>query len=134
MDNRKADGKDLLPFLAAAISITDFAFEIAHRSMIRMQWSQQIGNLLRGFPRRAISSPGSFIVSRTVALHKSPLVRVMAGDQFMSLYDGIDIFIEELVRKRTDGADIKFSSRRDLSDTLAREVEGEKLGEGADAE
>jgi hypothetical protein len=73
LNNRKADGKDLLPFLAAAISVTDTAFEIAHRSMIRMQWSQRIANLLRELPRQSISSGGSFINYRTVAIHKSSL-------------------------------------------------------------
>ena len=134
LDNRKADGKDLLPFLAAAISITDTAFEIAHRSMIRMQWSQQIGNLLRELPRRSITSRGSFIISRSVAIHKSPLIRVMAGDQYMSLYSGVDIFIEKLVRKRADGADIKFNSMHDLSDALAREAKREKSDEGTDTD
>jgi hypothetical protein len=58
----------------------------------------------------------------------------MAGDQFMSLYSGIDIFIEKLVRKRADGADIKFNSMHDLSDALEREVKREKPDEGIDSD
>ena len=134
LDNRKADGKDLLPFLAAAISITKGGFEIAHRSMIRMQWGQQIEHLLRELPRRSISSRGSFIVSRSVAIHKSPLIRVMAGDQFMSLYSGIDIFIEKLIRKRADAAEFTFNSMHDLSGALTREESREKSSEDGDAE
>jgi hypothetical protein len=134
LDNRKADGKDLLPFLAAAISVTETAFEIAHRSMIRMQWGQRVAEVLRELPRRPIVNRGSFIVSRTVAAHKSPLVRVMASDQFMSPYNGIDIFIEELIRKRADGAAIKFGTRRDLSDAVRREIEREAARIDPDAD
>jgi hypothetical protein len=133
LDNRKAEGNDLLPLLAAAISITESAFEIAHRSMIRMSWDQRISNLLRQLPRRPLSIEGTFII-RTVAAHTSPLVRVMAGDQLMSLYSGIDIFVEELIRKRADGAKLKFGSRRDLSDALKREVEREKVDDDSGAD
>lgn len=123
LDRRKAEGHDLLPLLAASISITNSAFEIAHRSIIRTQWGQQVAHLLRELPRESIADRGSFVVSRTVAVHKSPLVRVLATDQLMSLYNGIDIFIETLVRKRGDGDSVKFTTRRDLSRSLAREIQ-----------
>jgi hypothetical protein len=126
IDARKVDGKDILAFLGAAVAITETSFEIAHRGLIRTQWIQEIANVLRGLPRQPLPSRGAFIESRTVAVHKSPLVRVMAGDQFFPMYSGIDIFISQLVRKRTDGTDINFGSRRNFSDVLAREVKREE--------
>jgi ABC-type Zn2+ transport system substrate-binding protein/surface adhesin len=58
----------------------------------------------------------------------------MAGDQFMSLYSGIDIFIEKLIRKRADAAEFTFNSMHDLWGALAREESREKSSEDGDAE
>lgn len=135
LDERKASGHDLMPFLSAAIGITDTAFEIAHRSMIRMSWDQMVAGVLRKLPRQSTAIGRTLVNSPSAAVHKSPLVRVMAVDEFRSMpFTGIDIFVEEFLRKRPDAGDMKFGSRSTVSRELARAIERETLRQEADQE
>lgn len=129
LDSKLKEGKPILQVLKAAVELTESAFELAHRSMIRGHWSQEVSHKLQELERKQVRMRGS-IITKAVVLHKSALVRVFARDEFGSMYDGIDIFIENVVRKRSDGADIKFSGlRASFNDSIAREKKGTKNSE-----
>ncbi|WP_456815881.1 hypothetical protein [Bradyrhizobium sp. USDA 4508] len=122
LDEANTRGADVLTLLVSAISITDSAFEIAHRSLIRTAWSQSVAHTLGNLKRRNRRVGGRYGVYRRVADHKSPLVRVLADEHHMSPYDGIDVFIERLLRERADKAGIEINSRRrNLGEAIARE-------------
>ena len=72
-----------LQFLAAAVSLTESSFEIAHRSMLRHGWKQIIQKLLKNVKHKKIPYIPSSRISiqfepDTIPIHKSPLVRVFA--------------------------------------------------------
>ena len=114
-----------LQLLAAAVTLTESAFELPHRSMNRSQWQQTMQQRLRDNERREVFSheDGPFAWSETVVEHKSPLVRMFARNQLGSFYDGIDIFLAKYVRQRDDGKDLHFGRRRDrnFEDAIERE-------------
>ena len=98
-------------FLASAISLTDSAFELAHRSLIRTSWRQQVSQRLRQLERRPVSGRGRGIFwNETVVVHDSPLVRLYATTDVI-MYDGIDLFIERCLRTRDDGRELQFGNR-----------------------
>ena len=116
-----------LQFLAAAVSLTESAFEIAHRSINRTRWKQMIQRLLEELERQEIPpEPGirhTYSPPETVAIHKSPLVRIFARDGFLGFSyhgDGIDIFRAKYVRQREDGKNLDFGSRqnRDITEDI----------------
>jgi hypothetical protein len=122
LDGANGGGADVLTLLISVISVTDSAFEIAHRSLIRTTWSQSVARALGKIKRRHIRGRGAFSPHRSVADHKSPLVRVFAGEHFISTYDGIDIFAEKLLKKRADRAGVAITyRRRNLGDAIARQ-------------
>jgi hypothetical protein len=109
-------------FLATAISLTDSAFELAHRSSIRMSWRQKVSQRLRQLERRPASRRGRGVFwDETVVMHDSPVIRVYADNEAI-MYDGIDLFIEVCLRTRDDGKELKFGRRHGrLGDAMARE-------------
>lgn len=122
LDSSKNGGADVLTLLISAISITDSAFEIAHRSLIRTAWLQSVARALGEIKRRNIRVGGSFGMHRSVADHESALVRVFAEGDFLPSYDGIDVFVEMLLKKRADIAGVAINPRRlRLGETIARE-------------
>jgi hypothetical protein len=124
LDRSKSSGTDMLTLLESAISITDTAFELAHRSLIRTAWGLSVSNELRNIKKRRVRSRRQFSFGRSAVEHESPLVRVFAQDEFGTFYNGIDVFIEMLIKKRGDGADFaRKSRRRDLGNAIAREDE-----------
>jgi len=122
LDKKMSDSKDFLSFLAAAVSITETAFELAHRSLIRTGWSQTVAHELGNLKRRTVTVGRGVFSSVSEAEHDSALIRVFAGDRMGSFYDGMDVFIERLIRDRADASKLKFSPRRqDLREALMRE-------------
>ena len=113
-----------LRFLAIAISYTESTFEIAHRSVNRTRWQQMIQQLLRNLERQEVPpGPGirrTYSPPETVAIHKSPLVRIFARSDNFLFYDGIDIFIAKYVRQREDGKNLDFGRLRNRD--LAKEI------------
>ena len=108
-----------LKFFAAAVSLTESAFETAHRSINRTRWKQTIQQLLKNLERQEVPpGPGirhTYSPPETVAIHKSPLVRIFARDGFLGFSyhgDGIDIFLAKYVRQREDGKNLDFGTRR----------------------
>ena len=114
-----------LEFFAGAISLTESALEIAHRSVNRTRWQQIIQRRLEDVERREVSSGQGdlFFGTETVVIHDSPLVRIFARNDDFLFYDGIDIFIAKYVRQREDGANLDFgrSRDRDLEEEIRRE-------------
>jgi hypothetical protein len=110
-------------FLAGAISLTDESFGLAHRSLIRTKWRQDIFHRLRQLDRRAVThGREGFFLSQQVIVHQSTLVKVYAGDDLGTFHDGIDVFILRILRAREDGKDLKFGTLRErLGEELARE-------------
>ena len=100
----------LLEFLAAALSVTESAFEIAHRSINRTRWMQMIQRRLSSVERQEVNVDYGGILSdtETVVIHESPLVRIFARNDDFLFYDGIDIFIAKYVRQREDGKSLDF--------------------------
>jgi hypothetical protein len=120
LDHDKSGSR--ISFLAAAISLTDSAFELAHRSLIRTSWRQRVSARLRQLERKLVSgrTRGAFW-NGTVVAHDSPIVRIYAEDDF-SPYDGIDLFIEKCLRTREDGRGVQLGNRHGrLGDALVRE-------------
>jgi hypothetical protein len=61
--------------------------------------------------------------SYSEAAHDSPLVRVFAREEMLPFYDGLDVFIEKLIRSRPDASKLDLSPRRrGLREALEREV------------
>ena len=90
-----------------------------------------IQKLLRKLERQEVPpGPGirhTYSRPETVAIHKSPLVRIFARDGFLGLPyhgDGIDIFLAKYVRQREDGKNLDFGSRRNRD--FAKEISIEK--------
>ena len=123
-----------LQFLAGAVSLTESAYEIAHRSRNRSGWKQTIRQQLRDLERQevpedlenqaALRGQGFvFVESETIVLHESPLVRIFADDHSFLLYDGIDIFLAKYIRQREDGRDLDFGrpEYRDIEEAIRRE-------------
>ena len=116
-----------LQFLAAAVSLSESAFEIGHRSTLRARWKQVIQRLLRDVEREEVDFgagvPHILFGSETVPIHDSPLVRVFANNFELLSYDGIDIFIALYVRHREAGENLDFGRHRyrDLGEEIRRE-------------
>ena len=117
--------KQALQLLAAGVSLTDSAFELAHRSIIRTGWEQAVERRLMNLERREAPWDESNFYRQfeSIVVHESPLVRIFAKDPLSSLHDGIDIFLAKYVRQRDDGKDLDFGSRRrrDIEEEIARE-------------
>ena len=121
-----------LQFLAAAISLTESAFEIAHRGINRTKWMQVIERRLSSVERQEVDVDYGGILSdtETVVIHESPLVRVLARNRELS-YDGIDIFLAKYVRQREDGINLDFGGarRRDIEEAIRREENRDTMSE-----
>jgi hypothetical protein len=122
LDGADSGGANVLTLLVSVISVTDSAFEIAHRSLIRSAWSQSVARALGKIKRRHIRGRGAFSPHRTVADHKSALVRVFAGEHYISTYDGIDVFVEMFLKQRAKMAGVAVHyRRRNLGDAIVRQ-------------
>ena len=117
-----------LQSLASATLLSESGFEIGHRSINRTRWKQMIEGQLRDLERQEIS-PDPQIINKyveldTIAVHESPLVRVLARDLDFLSYDGIDIFLTKYIRQRANGENLDFGwhrNRRDLEKDIRRE-------------
>lgn len=122
LDAGPAEAK--VSFLASAISLTESAFELAHRSLIRTRWMQEVSNRLRQLKSKAATESGVPYPIGKVIDHESDLIKVFARSELGSFYDGIDIFIEKCIRARPDLKETDFGYRRgQLGEDLARELE-----------
>lgn len=117
----KSDRQLSLELLAAAITVTDIAFEIPHRGVLRTTWHQKINQRLADVPCHEEYRSG-YLGSDTVIDHKSALIRIFAREPYGSFHDGIDIFITFYLGQLKDGKDLNFSfKRRNLLDSIERE-------------
>jgi hypothetical protein len=126
LDSTKGAVEDSkVSFLASAISLAGEGLGLAHRSLIRIKWRQEVSHRLQQLDRRAmVHGREGFFSSRGVAVHQSALVKVYAGYEFGAPHDGIDIFILRVLRARDDGKDLKLGWLRErLSEELAAEEE-----------
>lgn len=114
---RTHQNQSLIQLFNAVISVTDLAFEIPHRGILRTTWHQKIS--------KKISSKSSDIQHYEVNFevdHESALVRIFANNPYGSNYDGIDIFIAYYFRNLNVENKLDFGKRRrDLQDSLERE-------------
>lgn len=114
-----------LELLAVAVSLTESAFELAHRSINRTRWAQTVQKRLKDVQRREVPADRSnlFRSFEPVVMHRSPLVRIFAKDRLPSFRDGIDIFLGKYVRRREDGGKLDFGRRRrrDIEKEIERE-------------
>ena len=121
----KDSPKQRLQILAVAVSLTESAFELAHRSIVRTGWKQTVERRVKDVERREAPRDGShlFVDFEPVVMHKSPLVRIFARKHLPSSHDGIDIFLEKYVRQREGGKDLDFGwhRRRDIEEEIERE-------------
>jgi hypothetical protein len=121
-----------LPLLSAAIALTEGAYEIPHRGVLRTSWHTRINHKLNDVPRHEVYSR-HYISSDVEIDHASPLIRIFASELHRSFHDGIDIFITIYLRTKEGADKLDFGwKRRDLQDSLDREegkaakVEGEE--------
>ena len=70
-------GAQRAALLGAGVSLTEGTFAIPHRGLLRTRWQQRIERTLNQLPRREIYI-GSVLVSHTLVLHSSSLVRLFA--------------------------------------------------------
>ena len=121
----KQDAANRIQFLAEAVSLTESAFEIAHRGVNRTRWQQILEQRLKNVERREVAwdIDGPFRNFDSDIKHKSPLVRIFARDIPMTLYDGIDVFLSKYIRQRSEGKDMNFGEGRyrDLEEEIERE-------------
>ena len=118
--------KESLRFLAAAVSLTESAFELAHRGTNRTRWQQIVSNRLKDIERREVPWDGRGHIRsfEPIVMHRSPLVRIFARDGLRSFHDGIDIFLAKYIRQREDGKTLNFGRHRDRE--LEQKVERER--------
>ncbi len=119
-----------LPLLAGVITLTEGAFEIPHRGVLRTNWKKRISRQLSNVPRREVYSI-HHIGSHTAIVHDSPLIRIFAREPYGSFHDGIDIFITFYLRTK-DGADqLDFGWKgRGLQESLEHETRNVERYEG----
>jgi hypothetical protein len=89
-------GKDPSPLavIAMLIALNETPGVISARGLAHTNWSTRVGQTLAQLPRHDLWSGGGFGLHReTIALHPSPLVRLMAEGPFFSLHTGTDIFV-----------------------------------------
>jgi hypothetical protein len=118
---------------AIAVELTEAAFEIPYRGILRTTWQRKVSQRLMDLPRKRIYHRGSF-TSDTIAIHKSPLVRIFAREPYGSFNNGVDIFIALFLCKRDAAKDIEFGWRsRELSEEIKQaEKNYQKLSEVED--
>ena len=106
----KQDAANRIQFLAEAVSLTESAFEIAHRGVNRTRWKQILEQRLKNVERREVAwdIDGPFRNFDSDIKHKSPLVRIFARDIAMTLYDGIDVFLYEVHSPTKRGKGYEF--------------------------
>ena len=110
-----------IPFLAAIVGLTEIAYEIPHRGVLRTTWKQKIEWKLRDVPRHEVYHRGS-LGSDTVIEHDSALVRIFAREPYGSFYDGIDVFTAFYLRHLEGAKELDFGSKRsDLENSIERE-------------
>ena len=110
-----------VPLLVAAVAITEAAFEIPHRGVLRTTWKQKINGILLDVPRHEVYRRGSFGPD-TVIDHGSALVRIFARSPHGTFRDGIDVFITFYLRKIDGTKYLDFGrKRRDLQESIERE-------------
>lgn len=95
--------------LAGAVILTDSAFEIPHRGILRTTWQLKIKQELHNVPCHEEYHRGGF-GSHTVVDHESALVRIFARDH--GFYDGIDVFIEYYLRQFDEVKKLDFGRKR----------------------
>jgi hypothetical protein len=112
-----------MDFWGAAVSISEGAFELAHRSVLRNRWQQMATVRCRSLGRVNGFEGSGYFDDDAVVQHSSALVRLFAASR-ASFHDGIDVFILNFVRRRPDGAEVVFGGRRqNLQETLDWEAE-----------
>jgi hypothetical protein len=110
-----------MPLLAGAVALTETAFEIPHRGILRTTWQQKIARRLADVPRHDVFHRG-YLGSDTVVDHTSALVRIFAQEPLGSFHDGLDIFIAFYLRNLEGAKDLDFGwKRRDLQESLDME-------------
>lgn len=118
-----------MPLLGAAVTLTESAFEMAHRSLLRTTWEQKINRKLQDVPRHPVYIRGTFSTD-TVIDHESALVRLFAQEPHGSFHDGIDIFIVLYLRNLEGAKELDFGwGRKNLEDSLARESQRSSSGD-----
>ncbi len=75
-----------VPTFSAIANLTESYYGIAHRGLIRTQWTMTVDRVLAKLPRRDIVRSSSLIFTESVATHSSPLIRVFAQEDLGSLY------------------------------------------------
>lgn len=110
-----------LPLFAAAIGITEMAFEVPHRGVLRTSWHRKINQRLSDVPRKEVHLRRSFS-SDTVIEHKSALVRIFAQEPFGGSHNGIDIFVGFYLSKSEKAVGLEFGlKRRNLMEQVKRQ-------------
>lgn len=118
-----------IPVLGAAVVLTQAAFELPHRGVLRTSWMQKIRGRLADVPRHLEDRRG-YLGEDTVIDHESALVRIFAREPYGSFHDGIDIFIAFYLRNLEGAKDLDFGwRRRDLQESMARESQRRSKGD-----
>ncbi|MCZ7673802.1 MAG: hypothetical protein M5U34_45130 [Chloroflexi bacterium] len=114
-----------LVLLAATIAYYRSIFGLTHRSILRTQWKMQIDRILESLPRKqvALDYSGSRIPHYAEVIeHSSLVVRVMGGaySRYLSMYDGLDLFIDLYLLDKPDASDLNFGTTGRLLDSIDR--------------
>lgn len=118
--NKGGDQSPIL-LISAAIRLTEAAFEIPHRAILRTNWIQKVKQRLADVPNHEHYRKGRF-GSETVIDHKSPLIRVFARGPGGFL-DGLDIFVTLYLRNVNGAEDIDLGwKRKYLLEAFEREM------------
>ena len=99
--------REVLETMASAVRLTESAFELAHRSIVRAGWKQMVAATFEGAGYGMAPSRGGGPRAR----HPSAVVRAFEGRDVLG-YDGVDVFVAQYVRRREGCGDLNFGSRR----------------------
>lgn len=124
-ENKHTQKQLAVKSIGAGVALTESAFELAHRSVLRTGWGLKLKALVGTLKTSTHLSGREFFHSEEIAIHESALVRLFSKSSYSSMYDGIDLFIFGYL-KNVDGfeiSDFGRMRRRDLEMAISREME-----------
>jgi hypothetical protein len=119
-----------LKMLSAVTSLEQIQFTLPHRSMLRGTWESEVRQVLSKLHKR-VAVEGRYSQVE-VFTHPSPLVRLVANDEFI---DGVEIFIGDFLARKLGAEDLKWGYKRpeQFQERLERERERDAKGRDEDA-
>jgi len=109
-----------LEIIMTTIDLHDNNMSVHNRSFERANWKLKITSYLKSIKQEA--NIDRYDPFNAIVQHENPIVRIFAQESLRDMYDGIDIFIENIIRESENYDQIEISEkRRGFHDTIIRE-------------